>query len=133
MIRRPPRSTRTDPLFPYTTLFRSYRDAGAASRARDSLSPVARAARGAALPNRAGRQPSRTDTPCDRLDARPLWRDAAHRNARRDRRNERGFVPPPRQGGDREEPAPISTDATPPGPHNGSDASRERGGWDAEV
>src|SRR3546814_9664478 len=72
MIRRPPRSTRTDPLFPYTTLFRSYRDAGAASRARDSLSPVARAARGAALPNRAGRQPSRTDTPCDRLDARPL-------------------------------------------------------------
>src|SRR3546814_5739063 len=36
MIRRPPRSTRTDTLFPYTTLFRSYeryfgagRDAGA--------------------------------------------------------------------------------------------------------
>src|SRR3546814_12111400 len=25
MIRRPPRSTRTDPLFPYTTLFRSGR------------------------------------------------------------------------------------------------------------
>src|SRR3546814_10716167 len=25
MIRRPPRSTRTDPLFPYTTLFRSHR------------------------------------------------------------------------------------------------------------
>ena len=24
MIRRPPRSTRTDTLFPYTTLFRSY-------------------------------------------------------------------------------------------------------------
>src|SRR3546814_5446696 len=33
MIRRPPRSTRTDTLFPYTTLFRSLRagrDAGAA-------------------------------------------------------------------------------------------------------
>src|SRR3546814_14270554 len=32
MIRRPPRSTRTDTLFPYTTLFRSNRrpDAGAA-------------------------------------------------------------------------------------------------------
>src|SRR3546814_1614365 len=28
MIRRPPRSTRTDTLFPYTTLFRSQRDAG---------------------------------------------------------------------------------------------------------
>src|SRR3546814_7854076 len=26
MIRRPPRSTRTDPLFPYTTLFRSLSD-----------------------------------------------------------------------------------------------------------
>src|SRR3546814_6226897 len=26
MIRRPPRSTRTDTLFPYTTLFRSYRE-----------------------------------------------------------------------------------------------------------
>src|SRR3546814_6317141 len=28
MIRRPPRSTRTDPLFPYTTLFRSVPVAG---------------------------------------------------------------------------------------------------------
>src|SRR3546814_12435782 len=26
MLRRPPRSTRTDTLFPYTTLFRSYRE-----------------------------------------------------------------------------------------------------------
>src|SRR3546814_6538419 len=30
MIRRPPRSTRTDTLFPYTTLFRSGADGGAA-------------------------------------------------------------------------------------------------------
>src|SRR3546814_7923692 len=30
MVRRPPRSTRTDPLFPYTTLFRSERAAPAA-------------------------------------------------------------------------------------------------------
>src|SRR3546814_11981649 len=29
MIRRPPRSTRTDTLFPYTTLFRSFRKAAA--------------------------------------------------------------------------------------------------------
>src|SRR3546814_18919252 len=28
MIRRPPRSTRTDTLFPYTTLFRSLQDSG---------------------------------------------------------------------------------------------------------
>src|SRR3546814_1044146 len=35
MIRRPPRSTRTDTLFPYTTLFRSPRqDAPAAARRR---------------------------------------------------------------------------------------------------
>src|SRR3546814_6492450 len=33
MIRRPPRSTRTDPLFPYTTLFRSTRKASCASMA----------------------------------------------------------------------------------------------------
>src|SRR3546814_2103648 len=30
MIRRPPRSTRTDTLFPYTTLFRSHRRRGPA-------------------------------------------------------------------------------------------------------
>src|SRR3546814_19443223 len=35
MIRRPPRSTRTDTLFPYTTLFRSDR----ARRQRDDLRP----------------------------------------------------------------------------------------------
>src|SRR3546814_7278695 len=34
MIRRPPRSTRTDTLFPYTTLFRSVRRAGRASGQR---------------------------------------------------------------------------------------------------
>src|SRR3546814_4539311 len=32
MIRRPPRSTRTDTLFPYTTLFRSIRAAGRSYR-----------------------------------------------------------------------------------------------------
>src|SRR3546814_7776322 len=31
MIRRPPRSTRTDPLFPYTTLFRSPASAASAN------------------------------------------------------------------------------------------------------
>src|SRR3546814_7038173 len=40
MIRRPPRSTRTDTLFPYTTLFRSD-DAGCAAR-RDIAAAVAR-------------------------------------------------------------------------------------------
>src|SRR3546814_3142988 len=37
MIRRPPRSTRTDTLFPYTTLFRARRAAFAARAAETSL------------------------------------------------------------------------------------------------
>src|SRR3546814_9674777 len=36
MIRRPPRSTRTDTLFPYTTLFRSPRAQGAEQVVRDT-------------------------------------------------------------------------------------------------
>src|SRR3546814_7943303 len=35
MIRQPPRSTRTDTLFPYTTLFRSERDHGGNGRDAD--------------------------------------------------------------------------------------------------
>src|SRR3546814_5949414 len=42
MIRRPPRSTRTDTLFPYTTLFRSATDWTTASATRISTSPVGR-------------------------------------------------------------------------------------------
>src|SRR3546814_20625302 len=34
MIRRPPRSTRTDTLFPYTTLFRSHGELGQPDRIR---------------------------------------------------------------------------------------------------
>src|SRR3546814_21064487 len=44
MIRRPPRSTRTDTLFPYTTLFRSYSrravDLVASSLVVDMLAPL---------------------------------------------------------------------------------------------
>src|SRR3546814_7832740 len=50
MIRRPPRSTRTDTLFPYTTLFRSHRPA-AAQRSRAVLErPRARCGLPAAAP-----------------------------------------------------------------------------------
>src|SRR3546814_12984686 len=58
MIRRPPRSTRTDTLFPYTTLFRSAERgerrrggqgvAGRDSRGRPRLHPPHRAVPGAA-------------------------------------------------------------------------------------
>src|SRR3546814_19817375 len=41
MIRRPPRSTRTDTLFPYTTLFRSnYQDFGGSSDTGPSMGPT---------------------------------------------------------------------------------------------
>src|SRR3546814_6997388 len=40
MIRRPPRSTRTDTLFPYTTLFRSGRNAAAVISALDDVTDV---------------------------------------------------------------------------------------------
>src|SRR3546814_1057862 len=54
MIRRQPRSTRTDTLFPYTTLFRSH-----VLRAGRGLSPVQVAARLRARDHRAGRRPPR--------------------------------------------------------------------------
>src|SRR3546814_7120328 len=37
MVRRPPRSTRTDTLFPYTTLFRSYGGVGGRERFLERL------------------------------------------------------------------------------------------------
>src|SRR3546814_12238876 len=65
MIRRPPRSTRTDTLFPYTTLFRSgklqlqdrhpaWRDSG---RYRRLSSPLRRGAGGACAARSAVRRP----------------------------------------------------------------------------
>src|SRR3546814_2272011 len=55
MIRRPPRSTRTDTLFPYTTLFRSVLDADALGRAGgargvDHVRQVVRARRRSRVP-----------------------------------------------------------------------------------
>src|SRR3546814_12104700 len=48
MIRRPPRSTRTDTLFPYTTLFRSVHKAfGNRMDPKASLVPIERTAYGA--------------------------------------------------------------------------------------
>src|SRR3546814_16870349 len=39
MIRRPPRSTRTDTLFPYTTLFRAHLDWALARHLKKELTP----------------------------------------------------------------------------------------------
>src|SRR3546814_19446466 len=56
MIRRPPRSTRTDTLFPYTTLFRSRAPGAHAERhGADAARPGARGADpSGAAPDRAG-------------------------------------------------------------------------------
>src|SRR3546814_6560028 len=83
MIRRPPRSTRPDTLFPYTTLFRSHARQGAAGHA---------APRGAApgATDRAGLPPAAS--PC-RADPRrgPEFRNermAGQRSCRRGARSE---------------------------------------------
>src|SRR3546814_1487531 len=50
MIRRPPRSTRTDTLFPYTTLFRSLIRRGTAGQSRPAALDVSGRLRGACGP-----------------------------------------------------------------------------------
>src|SRR3546814_2825878 len=62
MIRRPPRSTRTDTLFPYTTLFRSYRAWRARSGRREAhraISPAPRPAPRRPATPAGGRSPAR--------------------------------------------------------------------------
>src|SRR3546814_1595969 len=68
MIRRPPRSTRTDTLFPYTTLFRSRGLRGSAARGgRDR--PGRRGERRAAARTRAARpSPRARSDPCTRSE-----------------------------------------------------------------
>src|SRR3546814_3702520 len=67
MIRRPPRSTRTDTLFPYTTLFRSPRSGGL---------HVARAGRGCADAGHRAARRRRADAPAtgQRRPTAPLSR-----------------------------------------------------------
>src|SRR3546814_7070331 len=66
MIRRPPRSTRTDTLFPYTTLFRSRQPRGL---------PAARRAAGH-RPRALGGRARRCRRRCRRSDGRHVQRDA---------------------------------------------------------
>src|SRR3546814_8361205 len=63
MIRRPPRSTRTDTLFPYTTLFRSHQPAPACGDAQLNAGQPARPACGAAEGGR-GRRSGRVRPRC---------------------------------------------------------------------
>src|SRR3546814_4264472 len=66
MRRRPPRSTRTDTLFPYTTLFRSAPPAAAAPPRR-----LPDAHRGARAPRRSARADDRRDGAPDEERLRP--------------------------------------------------------------
>src|SRR3546814_662346 len=87
MIRRPPRSTRTDTLFPYTTLFRSLGEARVEARARGLTAGRALAA----------------ERPAQRVGgftvvhkARSPWRDIDERPGFR--RSRQGRSPPRRRG-----------------------------------
>src|SRR3546814_21067985 len=86
MIRRPPRSTRTDTLFPYTTLFRSDRQhrqgfRGFAVRRRGRgrrqyrlCDEGGRRRRGTQRRRRGGGRESEADRPATRRDEEWLWR-----------------------------------------------------------
>src|SRR3546814_1216152 len=73
MIRRPPRSTRTDTLFPYTTLFRSSK-----SRQWRPGSSAGRAAGRPARLRRHGWQYARAQKPCRRRHRSPDGRSEEH-------------------------------------------------------
>src|SRR3546814_20672553 len=63
MIRRPPRSTRTDTLFPYTTLFRSTRGRLAVGRRHGRMGALQAGPEAGSYPDRrgAGHQPRALD------------------------------------------------------------------------
>src|SRR3546814_19698186 len=81
MIRRPPRSTRTDTLFPYTTLFRSHRR-GAGSQpsrgpGRGGRAQAPGGPQPLSAPARAARVPSEAPALQPPGLADPAWRPAA--------------------------------------------------------
>src|SRR3546814_15187256 len=88
MIRRPPRSTRTDTLFPYTTLFRSHELWTVASEGPDAARGVERYARLVAIARAHGvvtpedpfpEWPGRLPQAVRRLLTVPLFLLSAHR------------------------------------------------------
>src|SRR3546814_19778294 len=81
MIRRPPRSTRTDTLFPYTTLFRSghWPSGGRAARRRNGRDPWRRPGRGS-NPTPACRECGQASArAAETCDERPARRDGCGR------------------------------------------------------
>src|SRR3546814_6696353 len=94
MIRQPPTSTRTDPLFPYTTLFRSHCDRRAARHRRARLVPAPRSVVHDRLSHAISRISRQADEAAARavLEIYPLVPSAVacgvDRNAERGRRSE---------------------------------------------
>src|SRR3546814_11119439 len=86
MLRRPPRSTRTDTLFPYTTLFRSppHRALGSGGRDDGALRPGQRPAHPAAVVDLRAVVPDRVD-PTPAVARRGCARGADHAFRRRRR------------------------------------------------
>src|SRR3546814_4198408 len=75
MIRPPPRSTRTDTLFPYTTLFRSHHPGNRPDRPRGRGNPPRLAARRDRAPHGGD---SRTERPGRQLPRGAAGQQAAH-------------------------------------------------------
>src|SRR3546814_6558314 len=74
MRRRPPRSTRTDTLFPYTTLFRSKDDVGRKLRCHDvKIGSAAAKEKGAPAAGRRTPPPLRTGKSILRDRPSPAW------------------------------------------------------------
>src|SRR3546814_14588726 len=99
MLRRPPRSTRTDTLCPYTTLFRSPRDHGAAGPVGGSLPDRADQERqggaGGAGPSPGGDRDAAEEAPGS-LPFRPRHkRPERHRNTGASRRPRHSVRPHP--------------------------------------
>src|SRR3546814_1269964 len=83
MLRRPPRSTRTDTLFPYTTLFRSPHDPD-----RGRPDELRRRAAGEAVSRRKVSMQQVRELPQPRSETRHQSRDIRRRILRQERRSE---------------------------------------------
>src|SRR3546814_11030291 len=129
MIRRPPRSTRTDTLFPYATLFRSGAGrggglhSGAARPARKArLRRLRRRARGEAVGRAALAYRDRPRDPEGRPDPGALRGDLGARLRRRGPDPESATAPPAVHAGNS-----VLTPPPPPRPHAQSYEQRPAG------
>src|SRR3546814_11216942 len=97
MIRRPPRSTRTDTLFPYTTLFRSPRLPGLFDQnpQPEPAQPAAAAATAVARQTEeAEEEPANAEDPTDKAQSHSASR-TTHRDGPRPGRSDPPKTPPP--------------------------------------